>query len=120
MSSRLQGVQTSVFTSSMVRNSRLLSGILINVFTHGGVQRTTETTEIGDAGKLRQFPAVRADIDVAHIVYEGEAEITVYIPHDGLFVERVQDVHRVADKLSASPHAFLLLALLVGLHPVEQ
>ena len=99
---------------------QLVYGVLgDDVFTHGGVQRPTETAEIGNAAKLRQFPAACADIDVAHIVYEGKAEITVYVPHGGFLVERTKDVYRVADKFVAAPHAFLLLALLVGLHPVE-
>lgn len=96
-------------------------GILAdNVFAYRCIQRTTETTEIGNAGKLRQSLSVCTDMGITQEVYEGEAEITVYIPHGGLFVERTEDIYRVADEFAAAPHAFLLLALLVGLHPVQQ
>lgn len=100
---------------------QLVDGVLSdNILPHGGVQRPTETAEIGDAGKLRQLLPVGADIGVAQKIYEGEAEIAVYVAHGRFLVERAQDVHRVADELAAAAHAFLLLTLLVGLHPVEQ
>lgn len=91
-----------------------------NILPHRRVQRSPKAAEIGDAGKLRQPLSVRTDIGIAHIVYESEAKIAVDVPHGGFPVERAQDIHRVADELAAAADAFLLLTILVGLHPVEQ
>ena len=68
------------------------------------VQRSTEASEVGNAGELRQFLSVRAYIGVAQEVYKGKAEITVYVPHGRLCAEGTQHIHCIAYQLTASAH----------------